>query len=79
MMSWHRLNTKGKLLYVACLLNMYSAGVTAWKGSWFCVFSVVMAAFCGIMTYQDRFRYYTAQEINERAKTNKRSKKDTDE
>lgn len=78
-MPWYRLNTKGKFLYVACLLNIYSAGVTAWNGSWFCVFSVIMAAFCGMMTFQERYRHLTAQEINERATTNKQSKKGVDE
>lgn len=66
MAPWRDLNTKGKMLFVACLLNMYAAGVTAWAGSWFCVFSVLMAAFCGIMTYSKKYQIQTAEDINER-------------
>ena len=58
MLPWRYLNTKGRMLLVACLINMYVCIVIALEGSWFCLFPVGMAAFCGMMTYHKKYRDY---------------------
>ena len=73
MLPWRELNTKGRMLVIACCLNMYAAVVMAMEGSWWSVFSVCMAMFCGMMTYNTRYRIITAQEMNKTRDT------DTDE
>lgn len=64
MRPWRVLNTNGRALAVACVINMWCAVYMAVEGSWMCVFSVVMAAFCGMMTYSKRYQHQDAQDIN---------------
>ena len=65
MKPWRVLNTKGKLLAVACCINMWVAVVLATDGKWSCVFSVVVAMICGICTYSKKYQHQTAEDINE--------------
>ena len=64
MVPWRYLNVHGKCLIVACLLNMWIAVVLAMDGHWSSVFSVVVAAFCGLLTYRKRYQHQDADDIN---------------
>ena len=65
MRPWRYLNLQGRLLLLACCLNVYAAVVMAIGGSWMCVFSICMAAFCGLMTYCRKYQIPTSQDINQ--------------
>lgn len=62
---WRHLNTRGKVLVVACVTNVWVAVYLATEGEWMCLFSACMAAFCGIMTYDRRYQHQDAKDINE--------------
>ena len=66
MMPWRTLNTRGKLLVVACCFNMWVAVVLATDGRWSCIFSVMVAMICGFCTYNKKYQQQTAEDINER-------------
>mgnify|MGYP003344153500 CR=1 FL=1 len=68
MVPWKYLNSKGRLLIVACIINMICAITMAREGSWLSVYSVAMAAFCGLMTYSKRYQIQDADDINGTAK-----------
>jgi hypothetical protein len=61
---WRVLNNGGRILAVACVINMWIAILLAHRGEWSSIFSVVMAAFCGMMTYNKRYQYKDADDIN---------------
>lgn len=62
---WRNLNTRGKTLSIACVVNMWVAVYLATEGAWLCLFSGLMAAFCGIMTYDKRYQHQDAKDIND--------------
>ena len=66
--GWYSLNTKGKILWVACVMNSACAMVLAFGGSPMAVFSIIMAAYCGMLTYHPRYQYQDANDINEKRK-----------
>lgn len=66
MKPWRTLNQKGKFLVVCCVINMIVAVTLARAGDWTCLFSVSVAAFCGVSTYSKRYQYQDAQDINEK-------------
>jgi hypothetical protein len=66
MRSWKHLNHKGKILLVCCVINMIVSVVLARAGDWACVFSVSVAAYCGMSTYSKRYQYLDAEDINEK-------------
>lgn len=68
MNQWGNLNIQGKLLYVACLINLCIALYLANVGEWMCLFSAFMAAFCGLSTYNIRYIMVDEQQINDRSK-----------
>ena len=63
-MPWGYLNTSGRLLTMACIINIICAVIMAKSGSWLSVYSIVMAAFCGLMTYSKRYQIQDADDIN---------------
>lgn len=65
MAPWGNLNTKGKFLVIACLFNMWVAVVLALDGLWEAIFSVLVAATCGILTLKRRYQHQDAKDINE--------------
>lgn len=65
MKPWHVLNTRGKVLAVACCINMWVAVVLAIDGRWESVFSVAVAMICGMCTYKKRYQQLDARDINE--------------
>jgi hypothetical protein len=65
MAPWRNLNTRGKVLVVACLFNMWVAVVLALDGLWESTFSVLVAAICGILTFKKRYQHQDAKDINE--------------
>ena len=68
MIGWRHLNTNGRLLVVCCIVNIWVAFVLAQSGSWGSIVPVIVAATCGLSTYNKRYHIYTAQDINEERK-----------
>lgn len=62
MKSWMDLNLGGRLLYVGCLVNMFCAISLAFDGSYFAIFSVTMAMFCGLSTHLKKYQKYTFEQ-----------------
>lgn len=65
MAPWRNLNFLGKAFALACILNIICAVVSAKEGSYWAIFSTVMAAYCGLMTYNKRYQYQDARDIND--------------
>lgn len=65
MAPWHKLNTRGKVLAIACCINMWVAVVLAMDGKWASIFSVFVAMICGISTCNKRYQHEDAKDINE--------------
>lgn len=61
---WSGLNTKGKIISIACFANMVVAIILAMDGKWSCVFSFSVSMFCAICTYNDAYQYKDADDIN---------------
>lgn len=55
MRRWSKLNSIGKLLWICCVLNVYVAFVLAMQGEYSSIFSIVIAAFCGLSTYRKKY------------------------
>ncbi len=64
MAPWRTLNSRGKLLTICCIINVIVAIQLARVGSYMCIFSILMAAFCGMCTYSPRSQYMDADDIN---------------
>jgi len=62
---WHNTNLQGKLMTVGCLLNVFVAVLFATNGSWYSIFSISVAAWCGMWTYHPRYQHQDAKDINE--------------
>ena len=65
MVPWRNLNTHGRCLVVACLFNTWVAVVLAMDGQWSSVFSIFVAAFCGMLTFRKKYQHQDAKDINE--------------
>ena len=65
MLPWRDLNFQGRILLVACIINVVVAVYFASIGDSFAVFSIVMAAWCGMFTYHPKYQQQTAKDINE--------------
>ncbi len=57
MAPWYILNSRGKILYVACLINLCVSVIIANAGDWTCLFSVAMALLCAINTFNTRYQH----------------------
>lgn len=66
MKPWRHLNLQGRVLAMFCVINMIIAVIQVTHGSYASVFSTLMAAFCGVCTYNPRYHLYDADEINNR-------------
>ena len=51
---WRKLNTRGKMLAVMCVINMWCAVVIAVDGKWISLLSTFFAMVCGVCTYSSR-------------------------
>ena len=65
MAPWRRLNFNGKVLAISCLVNLTIAIILALGGSAMAIFSMIIAAYCGMVTYHPRYQYQDAKDINE--------------
>jgi hypothetical protein len=65
MISWHRANFLGKLMIVGCLLNVFMSILLASAGEMSAIFSMIVAALCGLCTYNPRYQHQDAKDINE--------------
>ena len=54
MIAWQELNTRGKVLYVMCILNLCLAFLFATMGLWISLFHVLYAFILSISTYDKR-------------------------
>lgn len=54
------------MMYVGCIINLIVAVFLAKEGSYFAIFSIVMAAWCGMWTYHAHYQHRDAKDINER-------------
>jgi len=50
------------------VVNIACAVTLAFGGSSMAVFSIIMAAYCGMITFQPRYQYQDANDINEKRK-----------
>ncbi len=65
MAPWRNLNFKGKAMVVGCILNVIAAVIMATEGSWMALFSITMAAWCGMWTYHPHYQHQDAKDIND--------------
>ena len=56
MQPWFTLNARGKLLYCLALLNLGIGALMVAEGSLICIFSALVAMFCGLGTFDPRCR-----------------------
>lgn len=68
MSSWSNLNTRGRAMYIGCILNIIAALILANGGSYLAIFSIVMAAWCGMWTYHKHYQFQDAKDINDERK-----------
>ena len=61
---WLNLNLKGKIIAVACFVNIVVAIILAMDGKWSCIFSFSVSMFCAFCTYNDAYQYKDADDIN---------------
>ena len=54
MVPWRRLNARGRVLAVMCVINMWCAVVIAMDGKWMSLVSAFFAMICGVGTYSSR-------------------------
>jgi hypothetical protein len=55
MRPWTSLNTKGRMLLVCCILNVLASVSFALSSDVYWIFSISMAMFCGLSTYNSRY------------------------
>tara|TARA_B100000575_G_C22706245_1_gene426342 strand:- start:40 stop:249 length:210 start_codon:yes stop_codon:yes gene_type:complete len=65
MAPWKNLNFKGKILSISCILNVIASVILAVEGLWLALFSIVMAAWCGMWTYHSQYQHQDAKDIND--------------
>ena len=65
MSPWHKTNSRGKLMIVGCILNVLAAVMFATEGSWYSIFSICVAAWCGMWTYHPHYQHQDAKDIND--------------
>lgn len=66
MIPWRYLNTQGRLLLCCCVINIIVSVTLARDGSWFCLFTVTWAMFCGLLTYNKKYHIIYHEDIDER-------------
>ena len=62
---WKNTNFKGKVLVIACVINLIVAVTLAKEGSYVAIFSIMMAAWCGLWTYHPHYQHQDAEDINQ--------------
>ena len=50
------------MLFIMCIVNFLCAMGIAISGDWSCLLSIVVAAFCGIATYHDKYLNFYGKE-----------------
>lgn len=55
MRSWSKLNDKGRLLLICCVVNTWVSLVFVLDGNVVCIFSILIAMFCGLSTYNSKY------------------------
>jgi hypothetical protein len=68
MVPWKNLNLKGKILVACVFMNMYVSIIYATTGSYVALFPALIAMYCGISTYNKRYQYQDAENINNETK-----------
>ena len=53
------------MLTVCCVINTIFAIYFASNGSYYALFSIFMAAWCGIWTYHPKYQHQDAKDIND--------------
>jgi hypothetical protein len=61
---WKNLNLRGRMMTIACIINLILAVILAKDGSYIAVFSIVMAGWCGMWTYHTHYQHHDAKDIN---------------
>jgi len=62
---WYNLNFKGKCMTVGCLINLTCAIVMAIEGHNIAIFSIMIAALCGLSTFLPHYQHQDAKDIND--------------
>lgn len=65
MAPWSCLNLTGKILAVACVINVICAIIFLKAGDYSCIFSMSMAAVCGLSTFGRKYQHINTKDINE--------------
>jgi hypothetical protein len=65
MAPWRILNFKGKLMVIACIINVVVAVILAREGSLAAILSIITAAWCGMWTYHTHYQHEDAKDIND--------------
>ncbi len=65
MAPWRNLNFQGRMLVIACIINVILAIILTRQGSMIAVFSMAMAAWCGLWTYHPHYQHKDAKDIND--------------
>lgn len=55
MRAWANLNTKGRILWCCCVMNVFISVVFALDSNICWAFSLLMGMFCGLSTYDPRY------------------------
>ena len=61
MNKWNNLNTSGKLLYIMCIVNVVIGIYMAMGSSWLSLVSIIVAMYCGISTFHDKYLSFTGR------------------
>lgn len=54
MRPWRSLNTRGRILLICCIINVYVSVVYALDSNNLWLFSIFMALYCGLSTYSPK-------------------------
>ena len=66
MAPWSVLNFSGKFLLICCIINIIVAIIFVQAHEGLCaILSITIAAYCGLSTYQTKYQYNDAKDIND--------------
>ena len=56
MRAWAELNKRGRILFCCSILNVLVAFALVFRTDLGCIFSLTMAMFCGLATFDPRYQ-----------------------
>ena len=55
MRPWSKLNHEGRFLLICCIVNILVSLVSVLGGNYAWIFSILIAMFCGLSTYNSKY------------------------